>query len=75
MKEKTVTINQCQDCGCPPGRLLVASFADDSHELYCPYCGRTSGPIWADNPKSYDILLLLAAKWNAMNRKNEEGLA
>ena len=75
MKEKNVTINQCQDCGCPSGQFLLATFADGSHEMYCPYCGRNSGPIWADNPRSYDILLLLAAKWNAMNREYKEGLA
>lgn len=68
-------INQCQDCGCPSGQLLIASYADDSHELHCPYCGRSSGPIWADNPRSYDILVLLAAKWNSINRDYEEGLA
>lgn len=75
MKEKTVTLNQCQDCGCPSGQLLMASFADDSHQLFCPYCGRSSGIIWASNPKSYDILTLLAAKWNSINREYKEGLA
>lgn len=74
MKEKTVTLNPCQDCGCSPGQLLVASFADDSHEIYCPYCGRSSGPIWMENPRSYDILILLAAKWNTRNPAFEGGL-
>lgn len=75
MKEKTVTINQCQDCGCPSGQLLMASFADDSHTLFCPYCGRSSGIISMSNPRSYDILTLLAAKWNSINREYKEGLA
>lgn len=25
MKEKKVTINQCQDCGCPSGQFLLAT--------------------------------------------------
>ena len=85
MKEKTVTLNQCQDCGCPGSKLeivdvtglLLARGRGKSPRLAirCPYCKRTSKPIFLLDPNpNYDFLALVD-NWNSINREYKEGLA
>ena len=80
-----VKLNQCQDCGCPGSqiqlidvtgvRMARGSGKSPRLAFSCPYCKRTTKPIFLIDPKPEYDLIALIERWNSMNRDNVEGLA
>jgi uncharacterized Zn-finger protein len=83
MKEKTVTINQCQDCGCPGNQIELyiprehrGMSKSPAYFFVCPYCKRRSQSVkvfGVVQPET--ILMALVTSWNSINREYKEGLA
>ena len=72
--KKKVKFNQCQDCGCPGGQLMLITLADNTGVVSCPYCKRRGVPYILDE-YGYAPEKVIVESWNIRNRDNEEGLA
>ena len=83
MKEKAVTINQCQDCGCPGSQIMVdispvhrGMGKSPEYSLVCPYCKRRAPALKVFGAVPSDTIITLLIKgWNSINREYKEGLA
>ncbi len=83
---KELKLNQCQDCGCNGSKIELIDTAgfiamrgrgkSPRWAFSCPYCRRTAEPIIITSSDQIGRAIpVLIDRWNAINRKNEEGLA
>lgn len=68
-------LNQCQDCGCPGGQLMLVAFASNEGAVICPYCRRHGAHYALGKYGSDPAIEVIVDSWNIRNRDNEEGLA